>query len=471
MAFMQRLTVTLLTAVLMCAADFVALASAQETVNDITRLNPVVVEQVVTPTTIDDVSRLIANHAGPVSIGGGRFSQGGQTACAGCLFIDMRQMNHVVALDATGKRITVEAGITWRAIQEAIDPHGLSLRIMQSYANFTVGGSLSVNAHGRYVGEGPIIRSVESFRIVMADGSLKTASRTENPEIFRAAIGGYGGLGVVVEATLRLTDNVPVETQAVRMRVEDYPQWFNATVRPSATAVFHNATLYPPEYKSVNAITIATTDRPLTVTNRLTSQGKTSGTRRALMGWLSNGLFGKQIKQHIYDPLIYSRRKVVWRNYEASLDVASIEPGSRERSTYVLQEYFIPVDRFDAFVPKMRAILKARKVNVLNLSVRQAQSDQESLLSWAPVEVFSLVLYYEQGTSDTDRQAVGVWTRELIDAAILSGGSYYLPYQIHATPEQFLKAYPRAPEYFALKRRLDPTYKFHSKLWDAYYRP
>jgi len=32
---------------------------------------------------------------------------------------------------------------------------------MQSYANFTVGGSLSVNVHGRYVNQGPLILSVE----------------------------------------------------------------------------------------------------------------------------------------------------------------------------------------------------------------------------------------------------------------------------------------------------------------------
>ena len=63
------------------------------------------------------------------------------------------------------------------------------------------------------------------------------------------------------------------------------------------------------------------------------------------------------------------------------------------------------------------------------------------------------------------------WTSELIQLAIDEGGDYYLPYQIAATRAQFLKAYPRAPEYFALKRRLDPTYKFRNSLWDAYYTP
>ena len=37
--------------------------------------------------------------------------------------------------------------------------------------------------------------------------------------------------------------------------------------------------------------------------------------------------------------------------------------------------------------------------------------------------------------------------------------------------QQFLAAYPRAPEFFALKQRVDPTYKFRNRLWDAYYWP
>ncbi|MGH9932714.1 MAG: FAD-binding protein, partial [Pyrinomonadaceae bacterium] len=103
------------------------------------------------------------------------------------------------------KTITVEAGTRWRQIQEHIDSANLAVKIMQSYANFTVGGSLSVNAHGRYVGLGPVILSVKSLQIVLADGAIVEASPTHNPDIFNGVIGGYGGLGLIVEATLELT--------------------------------------------------------------------------------------------------------------------------------------------------------------------------------------------------------------------------------------------------------------------------
>src|SRR5258707_1410572 len=117
----------------------------------------------------------------------------------------MRQFNRIIDFSPAAKTITVQAGVRWRQIQEHIDPANLAVKIMQSYANFTVGGSLSVNAHGRYVGLGPIILSVKSLKVVLADGTIVEASPISNADIFNGVIGGYGGLGVVVQAALELT--------------------------------------------------------------------------------------------------------------------------------------------------------------------------------------------------------------------------------------------------------------------------
>jgi FAD/FMN-containing dehydrogenase len=103
--------------------------------------------------------------------------------------------------------------------------------------------------------------------------------------------------------------------------------------------------------------------------------------------------------------------------------------------------------------------------------VRHAQKDPGTLLAWARGETFAFVLYYKQRTRDNAINRVAVWTRELIDAAISCGGAYYLPYQPHATHAQFHAAYPRATELFALKRRLDPAFRFRNVIWDKYYAP
>ena len=185
---------------------------------------------------------------------------------------------------------------------------------------------------------------------------------------------------------------------------------------------------------------------------------------------MSEFFAGKWIRHHIMDPITYKSNPVEWRNFEASYDVWELEPLSRERFTYVLQEYFVPVARFHEFSDSLRRILRHRKVNIMNISVRHAKKDPGAVMAWARTEVFAFVLYHKQPTSQSGKDKVTQWTRELIDAAVALGGTYYLPYQIQATPQQFLKAYPAATTFFALKRKFDPDYKFRNKLWDAYYK-
>ncbi len=440
-------------------------------VNDVTQLNPVRVATISRPDSVEGLQSILRQTSGPISIGGGRFSMGGQTASPGSHHIDMRGLNQVLWLDPANKLIRVQAGIRWCDIQRFVDPHDLSIKIMQTYANFTVGGSLSVNCHGRYVGLGPVILSVREITLVLANGDAIKASATENSELFYGAVGGYGGLGIIVEIELELTENTRVERSSERMPVTEYLAWFKQHVRSSTDAVYHNADIYPDHYSRVNAVTWSKTQRAATGNQRLMSVRKAYWLEKYFFWIFSETFSGKWWREHLIDPLLFASRKVHWRNYEAGYDVAELEPLSRRRATYVLQEYFIPIDRFDEFVPRMVEILQRHGVNMVNISIRHARGDSGSLLAWASEEVFAFVMYYKQRVRDNAKQRVAVWTRELIDAAIECGGRHYLPYQPHATDEQFHEAYPRARELFGLKDRLDPDYRFRNVLWDTYYRP
>ncbi len=438
-------------------------------VADVTGLYRVEVRRTIRPTSIVEIQKALTEEKGPVSIGGGRFSMGGQIASSGSLHIDMRGLNQILSFSPVERWVRLQAGIRWCDVQRFLDPHDLSVKIMQTYANFTVGGSLNVNSHGRYVGLGPVILSVRSISMVLADGTLQTASSSENSELFYGAIGGYGGLGVIVEAELDVVPNKRVACVTEKLPTAAYLAHFRATVRDNDKAVFHNADLYPPHFSATLSQTWLETEKPVTQTNRLMALRSNFVLERYFFWAITETPFGKWRREYIVDPLLFFRQKVHWRNYEASYDIAELEPSSRERKTYVLQEYFAPVHRFDEFVPRMAEVLQRHGVNVINVSIRHARPDSGSLLAWAREEVFAFVLYYKQGTGEHHRNQVGVWTRELIDAVLSVGGTYYLPYQPHATIEQFHRAYPRAREYFALKRRLDPEYRFRNALWDKYY--
>lgn len=438
-------------------------------VNDVSQLNPIKVSKVISPKSIEDIQQAISTIKGKISIGGGRYSQGGQIALEDKLHLDMREFNQVVSFDFKAKEITVQSGVRWRDIQDVIDPKDLSIKIMQSYSNFTVGGSLSVNVHGRYTGEGPIIRSVKSIKVVLANGSIVKASPDENSEVFYGVIGGYGGLGVIAEATLELVPNLKVGRETDYMTIEQYTSFFEQNVKNNPSIVFHNADIYPPDYTHVNSVSWAKTEKPLTVQEKLISRDKDYWWQPKAAKFVADTDFGKWMRQHILEPIQYSSEAVQWRNYEASYDVRELEPKSRRDETYILREYFVPIDRFDSFSAKMSAIFKAHEVNVLNVSIRHALPDTGSLLAWAREEVFAFVVYYRQGTSEQDKAEVKAWSREMIDAVISEGGAYYLPYQLHATTDQFHNAYPRAREFFDLKKKLDPNNRFSNKLWEQHY--
>lgn len=449
------------------ADDSLATDLKQRTVNDITRLNPIQVGRVVAPKSVEQIAELLRTSQGPVSIGGARCSMGGQTAAPGSLHLDMRQMNKLVSLSKEERLVTVQAGMRWRDLQEQIDPHDLAVKIMQTYASFTVGGTLSVNAHGRYMGLGPVVQSVRALKLVLGSGAIVNASRDENAEIFWGAIGGYGSLGVIAEATLEVVPNEKVKRVTATMDTTEYGRFFREHIKRDAKVVFHNADLHPPDFDTVRAVSWVRTDEALTDEARLIPQDDDYAWTPLLINkaglWLGGGF-----REYVLEPLFYASDAVTWRNHEASYDVRELEPADRSESTYVLREYFVPIGKLDEFVPKMRAIFDAHDVEVVNISIRYATSDPGTLLAWARGETFAFVVYYRQDTTPEAIAEVGKWSRELIDAVIAAGGTYYLPYQNHATREQFLRAYPRAPELFALKAKLDPQLRFQNAMWEAY---
>jgi hypothetical protein len=78
--------------------------------------------------------------------------------------------------------------------------------------------------------------------MILADGALVEASPGQNPDNFDAVIGGYGGLDVITEATLDLTDNVRVKRENRTMRIAQSKQYFTDHVRGSPAACFTTGT-------------------------------------------------------------------------------------------------------------------------------------------------------------------------------------------------------------------------------------
>lgn len=443
-----------------CSADPLSICN-------VTQINSVKAGSVVKVKKTDEIQFALKTWQGNVSVGGGRYSMGGQTGIENGLQLDMRSMNKLLNFDPKNRTARVQAGMRWRDLQEIIDPQGLSIQTMQSYSNFTIGGSLSVNCHGRYVGHGPVSESVRSFKLVLPYADTLEVNRQSNSELFHAAIGGYGGAGVITEIELNLDENFKIEKSVAHVSLEDYPAWFRENILSNSSILLHNVDLQPSKFNKPRCVTWSRTEKPLTIIDRLRPEQVKYGKEKLVLWALSELPGSSLLREKIVVP-IQEKSEVVWRNYEASMDAAELEPATRNISTYVLQEYFIPERHFAKFANAMSKLMQSVPTGTVNVSIRHSPADRTTLMSWAQQDVFSFVVYYKQRVSSHAVRAVGEWTREMINLALALEGSYYLPYQLHATQQQFLRSYPATAKFKALRQQIGSS-RLTNTMWTQYH--
>ena len=131
---------------------------------------------------------------------------GGHVMTPDGIIIDMLPFNRM-ELDTTNRVLHVQAGARWNEVIPFLNAHGLSVEVMQSNDDFTVGGSLSVNCHGWQFNRPPIASTVRCFRLMLADGTVVRCSRSENRELFSLVLGGYGLFGIILDADLNIVSN------------------------------------------------------------------------------------------------------------------------------------------------------------------------------------------------------------------------------------------------------------------------
>src|SRR5207237_10295442 len=139
-----------------------------------------------------------------------------QTIYPGGIVINMLPFKGMT-LDEHNDLLHVQAGAKWADVIPYLDQRGRSVEVMQSDNSFSVGGSLSVNCHGWQFGRPPIASTVESFRLMKADGAIVRCSRTENRELFSLVLGGYGLFGIILDADLRVVADEALRLEQYRL--------------------------------------------------------------------------------------------------------------------------------------------------------------------------------------------------------------------------------------------------------------
>lgn len=407
-----------------------------------------------------------------VSIAGARHSMGGHTIYPGGIVVDMGGFN---AMELRGKDILhVGAGARWRDVILYLNARGLSVEVMQSNDDFSVGGSISVNCHGWQFNRPPIDSTVESLRLMLADGSVVNCSRTENTELFSLVLGGYGLFGIILDVDLHVVPNERYTLETIRVASANY---FNlltnrTTDAPSVGMVYGRLRMTATNFLSDELLNIYWRKTP--PTNFVVSVLKTNAStfKRIIFRSGIGSDYGKwlrweaesQIDVKLIKPLFgraKDRNQILFESADWFL-----ERGSNR--TDILVECFVPPVQFEPFLTDLRKIVPAHSVDLLNLTVRHVNCDTNSFLRYADQDMVALVMLFNYPRNQAGDESMAKLTQEIVAAALRRKGRYYLPYRLHATPEQFAAAYPQAERFFELKRKYDPDEVFQNEFYLKY---
>lgn len=458
------------------------------TINDASCLSRTTVFGVARPDSLGQLRELLAfaaSEALQVTASGARHSMGGQAFTPKGLAVDMRDFDDL-SVDEDHQTLTAGSGATWQQVLAYLHPRGLSVASMQGVDVLTVGGSVSVNAHGTDHRSGSIASTVRSLDVMLADGRLVHADRRQNKELFRAVIGGYGLFGVIVSVELELVPNDVYEFDQRMITVDEFPTIYETQLAPDddlALAYVHLSTAPKGFMDEAILYTYSLAPTYDEEPPPLREIGWTR-TTRFMLNSSKTGRVGQWAKwaaqKHVlprFRPCIEQRSDAmaaaeacfISRNQALYTSLDALRNKIPD-DTDILQEYFLPRDRTVAFIEEARDVLRDRGLVLVNASIRVVHAD-DIMLSYAPTDRFAVVLYVNQKTTTSGDEAMADATRRLIDAATVRGGTFYLPYQLRYTQDQLEAAYPAIQDFFALKRRYDPDERFSNHLYERYGPP
>lgn len=450
--------------------------------DDVTRLNQTKVSMIYFPTTSEEIIKIIElakKNGKKICMAGTHHTMGGHILTKGGYMIDMKLRNRILSFDKDKMEIMVEPGIKWYDLIYFLNEFGQTPKTLQSYSSFSVGGTISVNAHG-ITNDYGIYNSVKQINMILSSGERVSCSLDENRDLFSRVIGGYGLFGIIDSVVLSTDINKSLNMKMDSNNLDSFHEYFQDLLKDDKVDV------------KISRINVATFDEIYTtvfrntadneITSPITFEPKApSKTSQLIYKWA--------VPTYWFQRMRFANEKVqgkpmditkfATRNellYETAEPLGQLySPLIKVDRTHILQEYFIPKDSITDFLnflktyfTKTNPAYSLKHTNLLNITIRYLYKDDVTALKYAKQDSYALVFYYRiPRTTDAQNELEQIHV-DLTDKTLQLNGTFYLPYLHHYNNEQLTKAYPEIKEFFESKKAYDPICLFSNKWFEEY---
>ncbi len=449
------------------------------------------------PSNSDQIREII-QQAGEfglkITIKGTNHSHGGHNRRSGnidgtprAIQIDTKNLNKILLFDAQSQEVTVEPGVTWKDLSVFLNDRGFAAMTQQSSNIFSIGGSVATNVHGRDI-HGPLVNSILELTFIDSRGQENTVHREVHPDIFKALIGGYGGLGVITKIKLKVEKNYLYEAQSQQdVTVTDYIEYLKILSKKSKDRMHYGRV----NISGSNSFSKVSYVEWIPIPENSKAQNWPGWKldlvekNRAISSFVMNMMryrptseFGKKLKDFLdkyfglpKNGMIKTKNNILNNPVQFLFDNFY----NKEKSVDILQEYFIPVNNVEPFLKTLKSVTKKYNLDLMNVTLRfvpKVEKDQDSLLSpySDQQDLVAVVLYYniQENKNLSNGSLVlydgKVWTQELIQSAHDLQGSFYWPYHRWWSEKQIRhQREDKIKKYFEIKDQVDPTNLFESE--------
>lgn len=424
---------------------------------------PIVTSRVVSPGNNSDWVKAIGGK-GLVPRGLGR-SYGDQAISQTGLVAVSTRMHHLLHWDETAGILECEAGCSLDEIITCFAPQGWLPMICPGTKFVTIGGAIANDIHGKaHHADGSFVNCVESFTIMLADGKVVTASRTEYADLFEANFGGLGLLGVILTARIRLRkiettyfrqQSFKVKNLEDMLTALDKYQHFNYSVAWIDSLAkgrkLGRGVLTVGEAAFFRDLSPALKKNPLAV-----HQKSKLSVPFFLPAFVLNNFSVSILNKVIGFVQNSSKDFIHYEKFFFPLDMINNWNRGYGKRGFIQYQFVIPEQNGEAVLRRMLEMI-ARSGCTPFLNVFKKMGAGQGLLSF-PFAGYTLAIDFPV------TPGLKAFTKQLDNEVLAAGGRIYLGKDAMLDKETFQQMYPAYTEWLNIKRKYDPNNKFGSDI-------